>query len=204
MSQDACWKAPDASDWSCTSRSLNANFVPALVGVNEWMVAPATLQLPLRSSQTPAITLTAIILSLLSLIVYLPVWIMAYFPSTRMPGRVRELILDHSRQFFFVAGMLSFASFMISITIGIGYKLLMRSAALYFHRAQTSAFLAGWTGSSTSVWTARTGRGFDLFWAGSVMQALVALGTNVALHNRLDERIERNADDGPSMTTPYW
>lgn len=189
-SSGSCSVAPDTTERICTSPSLNVNFLPSILHVSQAVPGFAPLKLPLQSSQTPAIVLSAIVLLTVSLLVFIPLWTLAWFPDAPLPAPLVKYIRFRARQLFLVAGVLSFASMILTLTIGLGYKLLLSAAAFDFNQWITFALFQGQIREGATRWTAELGGGFDILWASTVCQALVTLGIKVALHNSQDERVE--------------
>lgn len=199
----ACGIAPNTTLRICQPRALNVDFTPSLTLIAPGVPGFAILKLPFASSQTPAVFLAAFIAHLLSLVLFLPAWTLAYFPSFPFPTPLTTLIRDHARRFYQAAGVLAFTAMILTITVGMGYKLLLLAATNQFNLWIQQAFFAGLVVPGTTNWYAETGGAYDLVWAAVVMQAFTALGANVALHNGLDERIEKGTD-GDERSASYW
>lgn len=157
------------------------------------MISPSlpgfsALKLPFYSHQTPSIMLTSLCVLVLSLLLYLPLWTLVYFPHTPLPPRLLKFIRYHSRPLFYLTGAISFLGFIFTLSIGIGYKLWFLSFMIDFETFYKFGVYR--TGSSELVWNATIGRGFDAVWAATVCAAMTVVGINISLHNGLDERVE--------------
>jgi hypothetical protein len=108
-----------------------------------------------------------------------------------------QFIKRRAKEIYFLAGVLGFISFTLTVTIGIGYLELMQGAAENFVNSSEFELQRGTEGS---VWIPRIGDAFGLVWAASAFTALIPLGVNIALHNRLDERAAR----GGKRVTNDW
>lgn len=180
----------------CTSPTAFVDFMPSLTAVSSSMPGYAPLKLPFKSHQTPVIFISAIVLSVAALIIYIPLWILAYYPHAPiLPAAVIKFIRYYSRQFFIASGVLSFTAMIISVTIGVGYKLLLMAARDDFNVWIQYSSWYNQIGNGVTRWDASIGDGFDLVWASSVFQALAALAINVSLHNGLDEKVEWPGDE---------
>lgn len=98
------------------------------------------------------------------------------------------MIKRYTRELYLIGGSLAFLSFVLTVTIGIGYRELLIAAANNFTDTSDFEFRKGTIGS---VWIPEIGQGFHLVWTASALSALSALGVNVALHNGLDERVTK-------------
>ncbi|BGO96546.1 hypothetical protein RTBOTA2_000444 [Rhodotorula toruloides] len=186
---NACSTTPDSTKRVCDSRAVSASFAGALSRVGTYLPGFASLKLPFYSRQTPAIFLSALVLLIASFLVYLPLWTLAYFPTTRtIPAPVVRFYRYYCSKLFLLSALFAFASFILTITIGIGYKLYMLAYVDDF--TDWYALAVYKTGSKTINWTAQVGKGFDLVWAASTFQALIVVALNISLHNGLDERVE--------------
>lgn len=121
------------------------------------------------------------------------------------PRKLKNSIRDNPRRWYQVAGVLSFISFVFTLTIGVGYKLFLSASIISFSDAINYALLAGDISSAagTTGWNATIGEAFKLVWISSVLQALTTLGMNVALHNRIDLVIERGGEEKQSSHNYY-
>lgn len=105
-----------------------------------------------------------------------------------LPRFVTRFMRYHARKLFHLAGLLILVSFILHITIGLGYQLYLIGFRNDFKRwLQFGAYS---TGTSTVDWVARLGNGFQLVWAGCTFEALLVIAVKVSLHNGLDERVE--------------
>lgn len=184
---DACSVTSDTAVRECTPRSLNANFVPALIRVSPTLPGFSVLQLPFRSSQTPAIFLSALVCLLLSLLVFLPVWTVYHFPSAPLPRGLLRIVRYYPSYFYQLAAVLSGAAFTVSLTIGIGYELYMLTFGQVF---QNWVALGVYEGMGTSEWVFEVGDAFDYVYTAVAFQALLTISTVCSLHNGFDETIE--------------
>lgn len=176
--------------------------MPSIILISDQIPGFAALKLPLKSIQTPSILLSAVVMLGTALLVYLPLWTLAYFPSAPLPAPIVKFIRFYARRLFQVVGVLSFIAMIFTFTIGLGYKLLLIASVEDFN---AWIAYAGWQGlikDWTTQWVAEIGSAFDLLWASTVCQALVALSVKVALHNGLDEQIEWPSESKSSSN--YW
>ena len=151
-------------------------------------------QLPIRSVQTPLIFISALVLLVAALPVILLPWSAVYFPKSFLVKRtpIGSLARNHAKTLYTLGGSLAFVAFILMITIGIGFEELMFATVdNYTIGSRIEIFLH----ANGGVWEAKIGPGFGLVWAASTLSALVAVGTNVALHNGLDEIAARDETD---------
>lgn len=181
----------------CTPRSLHANFVPALIRASPSIPGFAVLQLPLRSVQTPVIFVSAFVCTLLSLVVFVPVWLLYHFPRVPFPRAVLRVVRYYPAYFFQLAALLSGAAFTVSLTVGIGYELYMLTFGEGF---QNYVALGLYEGLGTHKWTFEIGNAFDYVYTAVAFQALLTISTVCSLHNGFDESIEYQDLQG---TDPY-
>lgn len=199
----ACAIAPNTTVRICQPRAINVDFTPSLLLISPAVPGFAILKLPFASSQTPGVFLAALISHSLSLLLFLPAWTLAYFPSFPFPTFLTTFIRDYARRIYQLSGVLAFTSMILTVTIGMGYKLLLLAARQQFNLWIQQAYLARLVVPGTTNWYAETGGAFDIIWAAVVLQAFTALGANVALHNGLDERIEKGTD-GDERAFNHW
>jgi hypothetical protein len=199
----SCATPSNSTEYICTPRSINANFVPSLGLISTSIPGYAALKLPFHSTQTPLVFLCASISLVLSFLLYIPAWIGAYAPHL-LVGNSSNLVKDFGRRLYQLAGGLAFVSMILTVTIGLGYKLLLLSAVDTFTVGLRTAFLLHQDGGAgiTGGWEAHVGQGFDMVWVTVVGQALVVIGIKAALHNGIDERIERGG--GKLVNSGSW
>ncbi|GAA6059883.1 hypothetical protein JCM10212_007088 [Sporobolomyces blumeae] len=185
---NSCAIAPGSTTRTCTSRSLVANFLPSLTTISPDLPGFSALKLPFYSHQTPSIMLSGLVLLVVSLLVYLPLWTLVYFPNAPVPGPVVRFIRYRAKPLFCVSGVLTFLGFVFALSIGIGYKLYMMGFRQDFHNWYRFGVYA--SGTKDLRWHAELGPGFDAIWASTVCSALTVVGINISLHNGLDERVE--------------
>ncbi|GAA5973224.1 hypothetical protein JCM21900_003894 [Sporobolomyces salmonicolor] len=196
---NSCAVTPGTTERICPSRSTMVNFVPSLAMISSSLPGLSAAKLPFFSHQTPSIFLSSVVLLLAALIIYIPLWTLVYFPSARLPGFLVRFYRYHARNLFYFSGILSFVSFILTVTIGVGYKLFLMGFASDFNTWYMFAIFE--TGSTTLDWSAEIGSAFDLVWAASTFTALTVISINIALHNGLDEKVEWPADEKASC--PY-
>lgn len=186
---DSCAVVPGSTERYCESPAIYANFLPSLTRISSFLPGLASVKLPFFSHQTTAIFVASTVLLAASFLAYLPLWILVYFPRTRLlPPPFVRFVRYHSRRAFDLAGALVFISFILHVTIGLGYQLYLIGFRDDFTRwLQFGAYSLG---SAQVEWTARIGRGFDIVWVGCTCEALLVIAIKVSLHNGLDERVE--------------
>lgn len=124
-----------------------------------------------------------------SFVVYLPLWILAYFPhSNYLPSFVVRFYRYFSYKLFLLVGLLAFVGFLCSTTIGVGYKLYLMTAKNHFLVWYKYGLYA--EKKTVAEWSLHVGKGFDLVWIASTVAGLAVVAVNVALHNGFDERVE--------------
>ncbi|GAA5923461.1 uncharacterized protein JCM15063_003655 [Sporobolomyces koalae] len=185
---NSCAVTPGRTERVCTARSLYANFVPSLTMISSSLPGFSALKLPFYSDQTPSIMLTSLCLLIFSLVIYLPLWILAYFPNARLPPRFVRFVRYKSRPLFYLTGVFSFLGFIFILSIGIGYNLYFIGFIRDFDTYYRFGVLQ--TGSNGFVWTAEVGDGFGAVWAATTCAALTVIGIKISLHNGLDEKVE--------------
>lgn len=190
---DSCAVAAGSTKTSCTPYEMNNDFLPSLTTISPHLLGFSALQLPMYSRQTPSIFLASFLFLVASLLVYLPLWTLAYFPHTRLvpPVAVRFMRYYASRLFALV-GLLACLAFLFTLTIGVGYLLQLARyasdfAAAYRHGALSRGLPHEYVDPS---WTAHLGGGFTLVWVSTAFSGLLVLAVQVSLHNGLDERVE--------------
>ncbi|GAA5844687.1 hypothetical protein JCM11251_007350 [Rhodosporidiobolus azoricus] len=185
---NSCVRAPGSSSYTCTPRSTYVDFTTSVVPILPYLPGVSSFKLPQFSDQTPAIFVTTVCLLFASLIVYLPLWILAYFPHAPLPSPLVRFYRYFAYKLYVLVGGLAFIGFIFAVTIGVGYKLFLMGYrddfALYYRFAIYAS------GSSDMRWTAHLGSGFDLIWAASTFAGATVVAINVALHNGMDERVE--------------
>ncbi len=178
---------PGSTERVCNPRSVHADFVPSLIRVSSTLPGFSVLQLPFRSMQTPVIFITAFVCMLLSLLVFLPVWTVFHFPQALLPRGLLRIVRFYPAYFYQLAALLSGASFIITLTIGIGYELYMLTFAAGFINYVA---LGLYYGVGTMKWTMVVGNGFNFVYTATAFQALLTISTVCSLHNGFDETIE--------------
>lgn len=170
--------------------------MPSIIRVSHAMPGMSSLRLPFRSEQTPSILLSGVMACFASFLLYLPLWSLAYFPhSTPLPAGLIKTIQFHSRKVFQAVGVLSFVGMIITFTIGLGNKLLMTAAVSDFNAWIKYATRNGALVGGATAWRATCDTaGHNLIWASTAFQILATIGIQMALHNGLDERVERPDD----------
>lgn len=201
----ACVVATNTSLRICGTPSIPAQFMPSLIIVSPTIPKISLFQLPITSWQTPEIFLTSIIFLVLSFAFIFPPWFAVYFPKSRLlKGPIGGFVKDRARELYFIGGVLAFASFCLTLTIGIGYRELLSvviknytsSSAFELRKLSGAAMDVGLVDSGVGgeysigavQWIPRLGHAWDLLWLSCALSALVPIGVNVALHNGLDER----------------
>ncbi|GAA5866285.1 hypothetical protein JCM3774_006602 [Rhodotorula dairenensis] len=186
---NSCAIAPGTTERHCEAPAIRANFLPSLTRISSYLPGLSAVKLPFYSHQTTAIFLSATVLLATSLAIYVPLWTLAYFPRARaLPKFVTRFVRYHARNLFHLAGLLNLISFVLHVTIGLGYQLYMIGFRDDFKRwLQFGAYSVGTAGVD---WTVRLGKGFHLVWAGCAFEALLVIAIKVSLHNGLDERVE--------------
>lgn len=125
---------------------------------------------------------------------------MAYYPKVPYPRVLKKSIRDNPRTWYLIAGVLAFVSFVITLTIGIGYQLYLIAANSIFTEAIYYALAVGDIGLNGSTgWAGALGNGFRYVWIASAMQGATVVGINVALHNRINLIIERGGEEKQSQ-----
>lgn len=198
----SCARSPGTTERICTTPSLYISYMPSILLISDQIPGFAALKLPLESVQTPSIVLSAVVLLGTALLVYLPLWTLAYFPKAPLPAPIVKFIRFYARRLFQVIGVLTFIAMIFTFTIGLGFKLLLMAAVEDFNAWISYAGWQGLVKDGTTQWVAEIGGAFDLLWVSTVCQALVALAVKVALHNGLDEKIEWPSESKSS--TDYW
>ncbi|GAA5997383.1 uncharacterized protein JCM10292_000222 [Rhodotorula paludigena] len=190
---NSCAVAAGSTKTRCTPYEMNNDFLPSLTTISPNLLGFSALQLPMYSRQTPSIFLTSFLFLVASLLVYLPLWTLAYFPRTRLvpPVAVRFMRYYASRLFALV-GLLACLAFLFTLTIGVGYLLQLARyasdfAAAYRHGALSRGLPHEYVDPS---WTAHLGGGFTLVWVSTAFSGLLVLAVQISLHNGLDERVE--------------
>ncbi|KAL8286197.1 hypothetical protein RQP46_004685 [Phenoliferia psychrophenolica] len=210
---NSCFIAPNTTARHCTSYSLNADFTPTLIAISPSLPGYSVMALPFRSVQSQAIFVTSLVLFGLSFLLFLPVWILFYFPRTVIVhARVTHFIRFYPKQFYELSGAAAFSAMVLAMSIGIGYRLLFTGyldafnsaqveyAATLGGRAQVAAFLEGTVGADgASYWKGEFGKGFDLVYVAIVLMGLTAGGIQIAIHQQLHDKIERYGDDGSGL-----
>lgn len=181
---------------------MQADFRPSLLLIAQNIPGYGLYALPLSSIQTAGIFVTSLLLFGLSFAAFLPVWIVAYFPHTvnrYWNDRVVSWIRDSAGRLYFVSGTLAFLAGILTVTIGIGYNLLLDGAGQLFEQAVQMAVFQGMVVPGVSkTWTTHSGSAFSLVWFAAFCEFTVAVGCNIALHNGIERRIESGDEKGDS------
>lgn len=136
----------------------------------------------------------------MSFVVFILPWSLAYFPKLPYPRFLKKSILDNSKRWYTTAGILAFTSFVITLTIGIGYQLYFIAANSIFTEAIFYALAVGDIGLNGSTgWAGALGNGFRYVWIASALQGATVVGINIALHNRINLIIERGGEEKRSQ-----
>lgn len=155
------------------------------------MAGFAILQLPFYSVQTPTIFFAGLMLTIVSLLLFLPVWVLYHFPrSSILPRPLARVARRYPWYFFQAASVLGGAGFIVLLTISIGYNLYMVAFRLSFTSWQNIAIFQGMLTEGKSKWLLEIGPAFVYVWAASSFAGLTTFATAVALHNGHDETIE--------------
>ncbi|GAA6031999.1 hypothetical protein JCM8097_003381 [Rhodosporidiobolus ruineniae] len=186
---DSCVTVPGSTAYTCTSPSTTVHYSKSVVPLLPHLPPLVVLKMPMTESQIPAVFVTTLTLLCASLLLYLPLWTLAYFPYTRLiPTPIVKLYRFFPRTLYQISGGFSFAAFAFASTIGVAFKLYLMAARddfiLYYRYGQYAA------GSTKIAWEAHLGDGFDLVWAASTFAGLSVIAVNIALHNGFDERVE--------------
>lgn len=159
------------------------------------MPAALTIKLPLESTEAPSILITSIALLFASLVVYIPMWTLAYYPHTRaLPRQFVKFARFYSRRLFLASGALAFASTVFTLTISLGWKLYLMGHKQEFNEYMQVAPTYGWLQGGATAWRAELGNGFDVLWASTALQILTLISLNIALRYGIDEKVEWPAD----------
>jgi hypothetical protein len=186
---DSCAISPGTTKRYCEPPAIHADFLPSLTRISDYLPGLSAVKLPFFSHQTTAIFVSSAVVLAASFAVYLPLWTLAYFPRSRvLPKPVVRFVRYHARRLFDLAGILVFLSFILHVTIGLGYQLYLIGFRDDFKRwLQFGAYSIG---AAQVDWVARLGNGFQLVWVGCTCEALLVIAVKVSLHNGLDERVE--------------
>lgn len=181
---------------------MQADFRPSILIIAQNIPGYGAFLLPLSSVQTASIFLTSLLIFGLSFLTFLPVWFVAYFPATSnryLNRRLLSFIRDSARKFYMASGIMAFLAGILTVTIGIGYNLLFEGATGLFMGAIQMAGLQGmfYQGLSKN-WTTELGSAFSLVWFVSFCEFTLAVGTNLALHNGIERKIESGEEKGHS------
>lgn len=198
MYAEACAIASGSTKRMCTPLSLQVNFIPALTTVSPDLLGFSSLQIPFRSHQTPAVFVSSLVFLVVSILVYVPLWTLAYFPHARLPSPVVRLARYSAATLFDISGMFALLSFLFTLTIGVGLLVQAQDAAYKF----AAAYRYGALSSPATVaqvanpaWVPETGGGFSLVWAACAFSGLAVLAIKCSVHNGMDERVEWPADE---------
>ncbi|KAI5478558.1 hypothetical protein MNV49_004817 [Pseudohyphozyma bogoriensis] len=192
----SCATGPNSTDYICTKRRVFVDFTQSLEIIRSAVPGFAILQLPFYSNQSQCIFLSGFCFILASFALYLPLWTLAYFPDTRMPRPIKNFLRFWPKYLLTGVGALSFLSMLFTITIGMGWRLLLVAYSDSFYSYVKNAFYTGANAAGTTMWTIEHGHpAFSLIWAATFFLAVVTIGINVALHNGLDLTIENLGAD---------
>ncbi|GAA5969150.1 hypothetical protein JCM11641_007487 [Rhodosporidiobolus odoratus] len=185
---NSCVTPANSTTYICEPRAINVDFTPSISRILTSLPGYSAFKLPTFSSQTPAIFVSTFVLLFASFLIYLPLWILAYFPYAPLPSFLVRFYRYFSRKLFLLVGALAFVGFILSTTIGVGYKLFMMS----FRDDFKLWYKYGVYGTRSTVlkWEVHLGEGYDLVWVASTFAGLTVIAINIALHNGLDERVE--------------
>ncbi|KAK4055269.1 hypothetical protein OIV83_000551 [Microbotryomycetes sp. JL201] len=188
---NSCATRPDNLTRTCTNQSLKVSFLPSMAQVTDFVPGVVAVQLPFQSTEAPPIILTAAICLFLSLVLYVTLWMLTFYPSTKLlPRAYVDFARYRARQLFLVSGALSFASTILTITISMGLKLYFMGYRNKINSTMELASLYGYVKGDVTEWRAQLGPGFDVLWASTAMQILTVLAVNIALRYGIDERVE--------------
>lgn len=190
----SCGILPNTTTQICTPQLLKADYVSTLELLATSVPGFGLLTLPFYSDQTTVIFFSAFVAISTSFIIFLFPWSLAYFPNTSYPRWFKNLVRKNAKIFYQIAGFLAFISFLFTLTIGIGSRMLLSGSVLDFNGAISSVALEGAITGGLTMWEAKIGKGFNLVWAAAVFQALTTLGMNIALHNRIHLVIESGGE----------
>ncbi|BGP12535.1 hypothetical protein JCM10213_007621 [Rhodosporidiobolus nylandii] len=185
---NACVTPSNSSTITCLPRSLHVNFVPAITPILPALPGMSSLKLPVVSDQTPSIFVATLVILFAAFLLYLPLWILAYYPYAPLPPPMVRFYRYYARKLYQAVAALAFVGFILATTIGVGYKLFMmgyRDDFSLYYRYGTYA-----TGSNVLAWEAHLGDGYDLVWAAATWAGLTVIAMNIALHNGMDERVD--------------
>ncbi|SGY29830.1 BQ5605_C002g01087 [Microbotryum silenes-dioicae] len=187
----SCAVAPGTTERVCTKRNILADYIPSLLLVSPAMPAFTALKLIFVSQQTPAILLSALGLLAAALLVYIPFWILAYFPNTKtVPAPLQKFYRYHAKHLLLLVFILVLPAFVLSLTSVIGFHLLCQGNAIDFSMNMVAAFEAGLLGGSITAWKPELRHGFDLLWAAVAFQTATVIALGVAMFNELHEVVE--------------
>ncbi|GAA5856302.1 hypothetical protein JCM8547_000860 [Rhodosporidiobolus lusitaniae] len=181
----SCVTAPNTNSYTCTSPSMYVDYAPSVAPLLSTLPGVSAFKLPQHEYQTPIIFTTSLVLLICALIVYLPLWILAYYPYARLPAPLVRFYRYFARSLYYVVGTLSFSGFLCLMTIGVGHKLWLMTFARRFETYYKFGVYS--TGSNFLRWELHLGTGFDLVWAASAISCLGIIAVNIAMHNGMDE-----------------
>ncbi|GAA5838490.1 hypothetical protein JCM9279_003260 [Rhodotorula babjevae] len=194
----ACATASGSTRRMCTPLAVKVDFVPALTTVSPSLLGFSSLQLPFRSTQTPSVFISSLVFLVVSTLLYVPLWTLAYFPHARLPSPVVRLARYSAATVFDLSGLFALLSFVFTLTIGVGVLLQSQGAAFNF----TQAYRYGALASPATVaqlanpeWVPQIGGGFKVVWAACTFSGLAMLAVKVSVFNGMDERVEWPADE---------
>ena len=196
---EACATASGSTRRMCTPLAIKVDFVPALTTVSPFLLGFSSLQLPFRSTQTPSIFLSSLVFLVVSALLYVPLWTLAYFPhAPLLPSPVVRLARYSAATVFDLSGLFALLSFVFTLTIGVGVLLQSQGAAYNFTQAYRYGALASpatVTQLASPAWVPQIGGGFRVVWAACTFSGLAVLAVKVSVFNGMDERVEWPADE---------
>ncbi|KAM0793396.1 hypothetical protein ACM66B_000848 [Microbotryomycetes sp. NB124-2] len=193
---NSCATQPDNLARICTPRSLRVSFLPSMAQVTDFMPGVVAVQLPFESTEAPPVVVTASICLFLSLLLYITLWMLTFYPHTKLlPRAFVDFARYRARQLFLVTGSLSFVAAILTTTISLGLKLYFIGYRNKINQTMQLASMYGYVRGGATVWRAELGPGFDIMWASTAMQILTVLAVNVALRYGIDERVEWPKDE---------
>ncbi|SCZ90973.1 BZ3500_MvSof-1268-A1-R1_Chr1-3g02436 [Microbotryum saponariae] len=187
----SCAVAPGTTEQVCTKRHILADYIPSLLLVSPAMPAFTALKLIFVSQQTPPILLSGLCLLAAAFLVYIPFWILAYFPNTKtVPALLEKFYRYHAKHLLLLVFILVLPAFVLTLTSVIGFHLLCQGNAIDFSMNMLAAFEAGLLGGSITAWKPEFGHGFNILWTAVAFQAATVIALGVAMFNELHEVVE--------------
>ncbi|SCV68856.1 BQ2448_977 [Microbotryum intermedium] len=187
----SCAVAPGTTERVCTKARILADYIPSLLLVSPAMPAFTALKLLFASQQTPPILLSALCLLAAGFLVYLPFWVLAYFPHSKpLPRPIENFYRYHAKHLLLLVFILVFPAFVLTLTSVLGFRLLCQGNAIDFSINMYAAVEANLIGGSITAWQPEFGHGFNILWASTAFQAATVVALNVAMFNELHEQVE--------------